>query len=142
MKKILFSLALLSGCATQGIDRADQNQVIKEFYASIASVKQVQLSSSVKTGIVGGAAIGFIDELDGNHEDMISGALAGALVGGLFTALFEGSNKAYEYSLHSKSEGNFAIIQKKKIKTSTQCVRVRIGNKTSISPVLNDKCKF
>ncbi|MFT5756844.1 MAG: outer membrane lipoprotein SlyB [Alteromonadaceae bacterium] len=140
MKKILLTVALLSGCATQGIDRKDQNHVIKEFYASITSVKQVQLSSEVKTGIVGGAAIGFLEELDGNHQDMIAGALAGAVIGGFFTALFEGSNEAYEYALYSENEGNFAIIQKEKINQRTGCVKVRIGSKTSILPVLKDKC--
>jgi hypothetical protein len=140
MKKLLLSLALLSGCATQGIDRNDQNQVIKEFYASITSIKQVELSSSVKTGMVGGAAIGFIDELDGDHQRMIGGALVGALVGGFFTALFEGSNKAFEYSLHSQSEGDFAIIQKEEINPSIVCVKVRVGSKTSISPAQKNKC--
>ena len=77
--------------------------------------------------------VGVIDELDGNHEDMITGGLAGALVGGLFTALFEGSNIAYEYTLNSKVEGEFSIIQKEKIDTKTGCVKVRISNKASIS---------
>jgi outer membrane lipoprotein SlyB len=140
MKKILLSLVLLTGCATQGVDRNDQNQVIREFYASIDSIKQVELSSSVKTGMVGGAAIGFLDETDGDHQRMIGGALIGALVGGLFTALFEGSNKAFEYSLHSQSEGDFVIIQKEKIASSTACVKVRIASKASVSPALKNKC--
>jgi len=142
MKKLLLTLVLLTGCATQGINRADQNEITKEFYASVISIKKVKLSSEVTTGIVGGAAIGVIDELDGNHEDMITGGLAGALVGGLFTALFEGSNIAYEYTLNSKVEGEFSIIQKEKIDTKTGCVKVRISNKASISVALKDKCKI
>lgn len=142
MKKALLTLVLLTGCSTQGIDRADQNEITKEFYASVISIKQVKLSSEVTAGIVGGAAIGVIDELDGNHEDMIAGGLAGALVGGLFTALFEGSNKAYEYTLNSEVEGVFSIIQKKQIETKTGCVKVRIGNKASMSVAAKDKCKM
>jgi len=140
MKNLLVLLTLLSGCATQGVDRNDQNQIIKEFYASIKSIKQVELSSSVKTGMVGGAAIGAIDQLDGDHRSMIGGAFLGALIGGLFTAISEGSNTAYEYSLHSNNEGSFAIIQKEKIKHLTECVKVRMGSKTSMSPALKEKC--
>ena len=141
MKRVLLCLALLSGCATQGINRVDQNEILKEFYASVHSTKQVKLSSEVKTGIIGGTVIGIIDELDGDHEDMIAGGLAGALVGGLFTALFEGGNKAFEYILYSQNEGGFTIIQKEKISILTGCVKVRLGSKVSISSVSKDNCK-
>ena len=141
MKKLLLILVLLNGCATQGVKRTEQNKIIKEFYTSVKSIKQVELSSEVKTGIVGGAAIGIIDELDGNHEDMIAGGLAGALVGGILTALFEGSNKAFEYTLFSESEGDFIIIQKEKINILTGCVKVKLGSKVFISSVSKDKCK-
>lgn len=142
MKKLLLIVVLLNGCATQGVQRADQNIIKKEFYASVKAVKQVELSSEVKTGIVGGATVGVIDELDGNHEDMISGALAGALVGGIFAALFEGSNVAYEYTLYSESEGDFAIIQKEKINTLTECVKVKVGSKASLLAAPTDKCNL
>ena len=141
MKKLLLTLVLLSGCATQGIDRENQNVITKEFYASVISMEQVKLSSHVTSGIVGGATIGVIDELDGDHEDMIAGGLAGALVGGLFTALFEGSNKAYRYSLYSQTEGEFSIIQKEHIDIKTGCVKVRISNNASISAAAEDNCK-
>ncbi|KZY46841.1 hypothetical protein A3733_36310, partial [Pseudoalteromonas shioyasakiensis] len=97
------------------LDRADQNVMIKRFYAKVTSVKPVKLSSNVKTGIAAGSAIGFVDELDGNHEEMIAGALAGALVGGIFTAIAEGSNDAFEYSLRSEQEGSFTLIQKEQV---------------------------
>jgi uncharacterized protein YcfJ len=142
MKILLLTLVLLSGCATQGIDRADQNKITKEFYASVISIEQVKLSSEVGSGIVGGAAIGVIDELDGNREDMIAGGLVGALIGGFFTALFEGSNEAYQYTLNSAVEGEFSIIQKERIDTTTACVKVRIGNKASISAVAEDNCNI
>lgn len=140
MKKTLISLILLSGCSSTGVDRSNQNEIQKEFYASIKSVKPVQLSSEVATGVVGGATVGVIDELDGNHEDMIAGGLAGAIVGGLFVALFEGSNQAFEYQLKSEREGEFTLIQKEKIDIKTGCVKVRVASKTSLFPTLKAHC--
>ncbi len=142
MKKLLLSLILLSGCSTQGINRAELNEITEEFYASVVSIKQVELSSELKTGIAAGAAIGVIDELDGNHEDMIAGGIAGALVGVFFTALFEGSNKAYQYALYSQDGEEFSIIQKEKVAVTTGCVKVRMSNKTSLSEVSKDNCKI
>ncbi len=140
MNKLLISLLLLSGCATQGVNRADQNEIIKEFYASVSSVQQVKLSSEVKTGMASGAVIGVLDELDGNHEEMIAGGIIGALVGGLFTAIFEGSDTAYQYSLSSAIDGPFSVIQKEKIDTESGCVKVRLGHEVSISSALSDDC--
>jgi len=140
MKKMLLVLFFLNGCATQGFDRSDKNEMIKEFYASVESMKQVELSSNVVVGIVGAGTAGVIENSDGNHEDMISGGLAGALVGGIFTALFEGSNTAYEYSLNSEVEGDFSVIQKKKINIQTECVKIRTGHKVRIFPASKDKC--
>lgn len=140
MKKLLISLVFISGCANQGVDRADQNAIIKEFHASIASMKKVKLSSNVQTGIAGGAVVGVIDELDGNHEDMIGGAIAGALVGGLFAAIFEGSNDAYEYKLNSQSEGDFTLIQKNLIDISSGCAKVRISNNANIYSAAKENC--
>jgi len=140
MKKLLLSLVLLSGCATQGVNRAELNEITKVFYASVTSIKQVKLSSEVTKGIVGGAAIGFMDELDGNHEEMIAGGIAGAVIGGLFTALFEGSNKAYQYALYSQDEGEFSIVQKEKIDITTGCVKVTMGNDALITATSKGSC--
>ena len=64
MNKLLLGLLFLGGCATQGVDRADQNVMIKRFYAKVTSVQPVKLSSNVKTGIAAGSTIGFVDQLD------------------------------------------------------------------------------
>jgi len=125
MKKLLLSALLLTGCASQGVDREDQNQIIKEYYASVVSVTPVTLSSEVETGIVAGAGLGVLEEIDGNTEDMITGGLAGALVFGLFTALFEGDNEAFQYHLNSTEQGEFNVIQKQKLPESISCVKVR-----------------
>ena len=86
MKKSLIALLLLSGCASQGVDRDDQGHIIKHYYATVESIEKVKLSSEIGTGIMVGAGIGLAEDLDGNTEDMMSGAIAGALIGGLFTA--------------------------------------------------------
>jgi|TARA_Y100000780_G_scaffold102776_1_gene93266 outer membrane lipoprotein SlyB len=140
MKKLLVSLLLLGGCATQGVDRADQQVMIKKFYAKVEDVKPVKLSSNVKTGIVGGSAIGLIDELDGNHEDMVAGALAGAIIGGLFTAIAEGSNNAFEYALRAEQEGRFSVIQKDEIDLNSGCVEVTIASEARLKTVPAVNC--
>lgn len=87
-----------------------------------------------------GAGIGLAEDLDGNTEDMISGAIAGALIGGLFTALFEGGNTAYQYTLNDVDNGEFNVIQKKKLPKSTRCVRVKTGNKVKLEAANDSFC--
>lgn len=141
MKRYLFAVLLLSGCATQGIDRNDQGHIIKDYYASVQYVEKVKLSSQVGTGTAVGAGVGLADELDGNSEDMISGALAGALVGGIFTALFEGSDTAYQYTLNSPEQGKFSVIQKEKLPNTVRCVKVRTGSNVQLKAVDERFCK-
>jgi outer membrane lipoprotein SlyB len=140
MKRLLLSALLFAGCANHGVDRAEQHQIIKEFYATIASITPVTLSSEVKTGIITGAGIGLLGELDGNHKDMIAGTIAGALFLGLFTALFEGSNDAFQYHLNSAVQGEFDVIQKKKIPGSVSCVKVRSGKTVTLMAASPENC--
>jgi hypothetical protein len=140
MKKLLLGALLLTGCATQGVDRNEENQIVKEFYASIEYFTRVTLSSEVNTGIVAGAGIGLLDSLDGNREDMISGAIVGAIIFGLFTAIFEGNNDAYKYHLNSKTHGAFDVVQKKKIPESVSCVKVRSSKKVELIAANVESC--
>lgn len=71
---------------------------------------------------------------------MISGAIAGALVGGIFTAIFEGSNDAYEYQLQSKQKGDFALIQKEQLADNVACVKVRVASKVLLSSTDTVNC--
>lgn len=142
MKKAFIVLLLLTGCASgPGIDRAEENIIVTEFYAQVQSTKRVQLSSEVKNGMMVGAGVGIAEELDGNHEDMVSGAIAGALVGGLFTALFEGSDEAYEYQLFAQRQGAFSIVQKEQLPNDTQCVKVRVADKATLEKAPNQWCE-
>ncbi|WP_289157146.1 hypothetical protein [uncultured Pseudoalteromonas sp.] len=140
MKKYLIAVLLLSGCASPGVDRNNQNQIIKRYYASVESIQPVTLSSEVGTGIAAGAGFSFVDNLDGNSEEMLGGAIIGGLMGGLFTALFEGGNDAYQYNLYAANEGEFTIIQKQKLDKNTQCVVVNAGDTVKIEPVAHHFC--
>jgi len=140
MIKYLSVALLLAGCATPGVDRGEENHLVQEFYANVVSVRPVELSSDVGTGVLVGAGVGIIDEADGNTEDMVAGGIAGALVGGLFTAIFEGSDQAFEYSLHSDNRGDFTLVQKEKIQENATCVKVRVANKATISVVDQSFC--
>lgn len=122
MKKSLIMVILLSGCASPGIDRADQNQVVKRYYASVESMQKVTLSSEVGTGIAAGAGFGFVDSLDGNKEEMIGGAIVGGLVGGLFTALFEGVIARISIIYMLLMKVNLPLFKRKSsIKTQNVC---------------------
>ncbi|PWS56425.1 hypothetical protein [Pseudoalteromonas sp. meg-B1] len=140
MNKSIILVLLLSGCASQGVDRTSQNQLIKRYYTSVESEQKVTLSSEVGTGIAAGAGFGFVDSLDGNSEEMIGGAIVGGLVGGLFTALFEGGNTAYQYNLYAADEGEFTVIQKKKLDKNTECVLVNSANKITLTPIDKSYC--
>ena len=140
MKRLLLSALLLTGCASQGIDRNEENQIMKEFYASIESVTPVTLSSEVNTGIVTGAGIGVLDQIDGNTEEMIAGGIIGALVFGLFTAIFEGDNQAYKYHLNSDTLGTFDVVQKQQLPDSISCVKVRSCKTVELIAANTEKC--
>lgn len=140
MKKLLIGAVLLAGCSSTGVDRNDQNSIIREFYANVTSMKEVELSSEVGVGIASGAIVGVLDEADGNSEDMIAGGIAGAFIGGLFTALFEGGNTAYQYQLTSQYEGSFALVQKEQVDTQSGCVKVKVANQVTVSPAPSHMC--
>jgi len=82
-----------------------------------------------------GAGIGMLGEIDGNHQDMIAGGIAGALVFGLFTAISEGDNDAYQYHLNSTTEGGFDVIQKQQLPESFGCVKDRNSKTIELIPV-------
>ena len=140
MKRLLLSALLLTGCASQGIDRNEENQIIKEFYAAIESVTPVTLSSEVNTGIVTGAGMGVLDQIDGNTEEMIAGGIIGAFIFGLFTAIFEGDDQAYKYHLNSDTLGIFDVVQKQQISESVRCVKVRSGKTVELIAANTENC--
>lgn len=145
MTKTLFNgmilSILLTGCASSGVDRENQNVLISEFYATVEREKPVTLSSEVGTGIAAGAIVGVVETSDGNSEDMIAGGIAGALIGGVITAIAEGSDEAFEYQVNSHSHGKFTIIQKEQLPQTASCVKVRSGQQVTLTPVDHRFCQ-
>ncbi|MFC6439071.1 hypothetical protein [Bowmanella sp. JS7-9] len=135
-------LLLLNGCATQGVDRASQNQIIQQFYAQVVNAEPVKLASHVKTGMLIGGVSGFLDELDGNSEDMIAGGLVGLLFGGLFTAIAEGDDDATQYQLYSPEYGEFSFVQKEWIDITSGCVKVSRAEIDRLSTAEPAMCEF
>ena len=133
---IIAALAVgLSACATKGTDRFDQNRVISTYFAELRGVENVELSSNVPVGIAWGAAEGAVEGADEGAGGFFAGMVIGGIIGGIFTAIFEGSNDAYEYTLHHATKGPFKVIQKEKLSTDTGCVEVREGAKVTLKPV-------
>jgi outer membrane lipoprotein SlyB len=137
----IFTFIFITSCSSHGVNRDDQNSIIQEFYAEVSFITEVQLSSNVKTGIVGGGILGALEESDGDSEDIISGAIVGAIFGGLFTSLSEGGNQAFEYHLYSPEQGEFTLIQKEKVDISSGCLLVRVSNTTNVFADDLGRCK-
>ncbi|WP_448550370.1 hypothetical protein [Thalassotalea fusca] len=139
---IVMSIFMLAGCSTSGDPRANQNKIIKEFYATIIEVTPVELSSNIETGVLVGGSVGLIENLDGDTEDMIGGAIFGALIGGIFTSIEEGSNDAFKYALSSEQEGTFTIIQKNRVDPNARCVKVRVAEHVTIYAASKYACEY
>jgi len=138
---LVISIFILAGCSTSGQPRANQNKIIKEFYATIIEVTPVELSSNVSTGVIVGSSVGLIENLDGDSQDMVGGAILGALIGGIFTSIEEGSNDAFEYALSSEQEGTFMVIQKKRVDPNARCVKVRVAEQVTIYAASKYMCE-
>lgn len=147
-KTLLLSLALTAmttGCSSTDdsnrVDRDNQNSLISQFYATVHSVNAVKLTSNADEGMVNGVFIGLIESLDGDSEDMLAGLIGGALIGGLFTTIAEGSGDAYQYHISSATHGEFSVVQEQQLPASATCVRVKSGNKVTLTPVDERFCQ-
>lgn len=131
----------LAGCAsTDGIDRADRNQFVTEFYAIVYDVQQVKFQSNVGPAMTVGAISGALDHADGNREEIIGGAILGGLLGGIFTSLFEGSSKGYEYQLDAIDGDRVTVIVDEYAAMSGDCVKVRVSGSVYIYPEHQSVC--
>ncbi|ATC95726.1 hypothetical protein [Pseudoalteromonas tunicata] len=144
MKKslpLLLMVSWLAGCANQGIDRADQNKVIKQYYARVDSIAHVKLDSDVPEAMAIGGATGLIKNLDGDSGDMIAGTIVGAFFTGIISAAFEGDNNAYQYQLSSVTQGNFSVVQKDKSIKPGECVLVKEASKVTLTKIPEHFCQ-
>jgi outer membrane lipoprotein SlyB len=131
----------LGGCANSNdVDRRAENQFVTEFYAYVKQVKKVRFKSYIGEGMAVGAIGGIIEGADGDKEDMLAGGIAGALVGGLFTAIFEGSSKGYEYQLQAVDGDMVTVIVSKKSGELGDCVSVRVAGDVRITQRPLENC--
>ena len=144
MKQIisLLAITLFAGCTSSGIDRNDTDTIIKQYYAKVDNIAHVTLASQTQSAMAIGGAAGVIENLDGNHEEMIAGAFVGALFSGLVMSIVEGSDQAYQYHLTAENEHSFSIVRDNNSIKPGQCVLVREAHKVTINAADNQHCQF
>ena len=144
MKQIisLLAITLFAGCTTSGIDRNDTDKVIKQYYAKVDNIAHVTLASQTQSAMAIGGAAGVIENLDGNHEEMIAGAFVGALFSGLVMSIVEGSDQAYQYHLTAADEHTFSVVRENNAIKPGQCVLVREAHKVTLNAVDSQHCQF
>lgn len=143
MTKLVWIVVLplfLSGCATHGVDNADRNQFVTEFYAFVSGIEKVRYQSNVGPAIAFGAAGGALERSDGDRGDIIGGAIVGGLIGGLFTALFEGSNDGYEYQLDAIDGDRIRVMLDYNPAELGDCVKVRVSGSVEIRKLPVTQC--
>lgn len=134
-------MLLLTACkSTNGVDRADKNQFVTEFYAIVASVEQIKFKSNVGSAMIIGAAGGAIGGSGGDSDDIVGGAIIGGVVSGIFTALFEGSTKGYEYQLDAVDGDRVKVIVEDKNAKIGECVKVRVSGSVSLTKMSLETC--
>ena len=131
----------LVGCASNGVSRDNLNDKISITYATVVKVDEVKLKSDVGKATAVGGLWGLAANSKGNREDMAEGALAGALVYGLTTKIFEGSNRAYAYTLRDKNNNEFKVNTEQGGIHAEDCVSVESGNHTNIRRVSSVYCQ-
>lgn len=134
-------LLLMQGCAqTGGVSQADRNQFVTEFYALVRDVNQIKFKSYASEAATVGAIGGALENLHGDREDMIGGAIIGGIFGGLLTSIFEGSNKGYEYQLDAIDGDSVRVIVDKKPAEIGDCVRVRVSGSIKVTKQPYEQC--
>jgi hypothetical protein len=134
-------MLLLTACkSTSGVDAADKNQFVTEFYAIVASVEQIKFKSKVGSAVIIGAAGGAISGSGGDRKDVIGGAMIGGVVSGIIAALFEGSTKGYEYQLDAIDGDRVKVIVEDKAAELGECVKVRVSGTVSLAKVPLETC--
>jgi outer membrane lipoprotein SlyB len=144
MKRIpgLGLLLILSGCATQGVDRADVNTPIEISYALVSNIEHVQLQSDVgKNAAVGGIlglAIGAI--AGGDAADAAIGAATGAALSASTTKIQEGSDQAVSYTLERPNGSEIKVVTEDVHLQVGDCAAVESGVTTNLRRVAADMC--
>lgn len=134
------SVSLLNGCATHGINNADRNQFVTEFYAIVSDIEQVRYQSYVGPAIAVGAMGGALEESDGDTGDIVGGAIVGGILSGVVAALFEGSNKGYEYQLDAIDGDRIRVMLDYHPAQLGDCVIVRVSGSVEVRRQPIERC--
>lgn len=138
---IVSLMLLLTACkSTSGVDNADRNQFVTEFYALVGSVEQIKFKSKVGSAVIIGAAGGAIGGSGGDKKDIVGGAVIGGVVSGIIAALFEGSTKGYEYQLDAIDGDRVKVIVEDKSAELGDCVKVRVSGSVSLTKMPQETC--
>ncbi len=129
----LFAAAFIQGCATHGVDNADRNQFVTEFYAFVTDIEKVKYQSHVGPAVTIGAIGGALENSDGDRSDIVGGAIVGGMITGVLAALFEGSNDGYEYQLDAIDGDRIRVMLDYYPAELGDCVIVRVSGSVEIS---------
>ena len=143
MKQIVMGMLCigLSACtSTSGLDNAERNQFVTEFYATVSAVDEVKFESHAGQAVALGAASGALGRSDGDREDIIGGAIVGGLIGGLFSAIFEGPRKGYEYHLNAVDGDLVTVVLDYHPADVGDCVKVRVAGNVSVKLDKIERC--
>lgn len=129
---LLLPITFLQGCATHGVDNADRNQFVTEFYAFVTNIEKVKYQSHVGPAITIGAIGGALENSDGDRGDIVGGAIVGGVITGVLAALFEGSNDGYEYQLDAIDGDRVRVMLDYYPADLGDCVIVRVSGSVEI----------
>ena len=135
-------VVILTGCTSQGVDRADTNTPINISYANVADFEKVKLKSDVgKNAAIGGLvglAIGAV--AGGDAAGAAIGAASGAALSASTTKIAEGSSEAMSYTLQRPDGSQFKVITDDDHLQAGDCVAVESGRTTNLRRVAADLC--
>lgn len=132
------ALALLAaGCATGGAARADLRTTIQIQYGRVEEVEQVALVSKVGQSAVIGGIVGAL----ASRRHRLAGAAVGAAAGGALTAVSEGAQTAFGYTVRMESGQVIKVVVDHGDIPAGQCVAVEQGRTTNVRLVSPAHCR-
>lgn len=137
---LIAALALLgaTACATGGASRADLRTRITIQHGRVMEVEAVKLESQAgKNAAIGG----IFGALVGGRRNLLAGAAVGAAVGGATTAIAEGSQTAFGYTLRLESGELTKVMVEHGDVAVGQCVAVETGRTTNLRAVSDERCR-
>ena len=131
---------LIAALAAPGFaqGRRDKNQVIAVAYGTVIGIEKVKLKSDAGKGALVGGLIGLAAS---GGSKKTKRAATGAAVGGVGTAVVQGSNEAFEYSVRLVSGQTVRMITDQTGMRMGDCVSVEQGRSGNIRRVSSAHCE-